>query len=93
MKDSRPSTHFSYSGNISIVAFISGANRPCRGETVSGDTILVVEGTPATTLVVADGLGHGDNAAVASRTFCDFIGENHHMPLPSLMKAASKHSS
>ena len=72
---------------------IAFANRPCRGETVSGDTVLVLERPPAATLVVADGLGHGEKAALASQTFCDFIGENHHMPLPALMKAASRHSS
>jgi anti-sigma regulatory factor (Ser/Thr protein kinase) len=47
---------------------IGGVNVPYPGEPVSGDAWATRETSGATLLVVADGLGHGADAAVASQT-------------------------
>ena len=46
----------------------SAAGRACTGETESGDACLVKSLTEATLIAVVDGLGHGAEAAHASRT-------------------------
>lgn len=71
---------------------IAYANRPCRGEKVSGDSIQIMEG-PLTTLVVADGLGHGPMAAQASLAFCEYVKSREGEPLPAVIKGSSKHIS
>jgi anti-sigma regulatory factor (Ser/Thr protein kinase) len=50
---------------------IGGIVSPYPGETVSGDAWAAHESPDAVKLIVADGLGHGERAAEASRTAVD----------------------
>jgi hypothetical protein len=52
---------------------IGVAQRPCIGERVCGDTYVVTVCDAMTTVAVADGLGHGPDAALASVAFCAFV--------------------
>ncbi|GGL01930.1 STAS domain-containing protein [Planomonospora parontospora] len=46
---------------------VSGVTRPIGEEAVCGDAFAVVEDGASTTVMVCDGLGHGEAAALASR--------------------------
>lgn len=63
--------------------------RPFPGETVCGDAYVVSEGKEGTLIALADGLGHGQGAAHAANTFCEFVGARPDEPLERLLKAAS----
>jgi serine/threonine protein phosphatase PrpC len=49
---------------------IAAVQRPMPGEVQCGDAYAVVTGPRTTLLAVADGLGHGPEAARAARAFC-----------------------
>ncbi|MBI5536411.1 MAG: SpoIIE family protein phosphatase [Deltaproteobacteria bacterium] len=67
---------------------IGTAMRPAEGQIVSGDALLVLEGQP-TTVVVADGLGHGAGAAEPAQAFCHFVRAHSSMGPDRIMSAAS----
>ncbi|MCX9190463.1 hypothetical protein C3Y87_03325 [Carbonactinospora thermoautotrophica] len=48
---------------------------PAPGETISGDAYTIAEDPDGVTVVVADGLGHGPDAAEAARTVIDSLSE------------------
>ena len=50
-------------------------SRPIRSEVICGDTYVIVEKNECTLVALADGLGHGPEAAAASRAFCDLVRE------------------
>jgi serine phosphatase RsbU (regulator of sigma subunit) len=65
-------------------------SRPKQGEEVNGDAYHVErfeKGTKEEKLLVAvvDGLGHGKNACVASKTAVDFIKSHKHLTLPEMV--------
>jgi hypothetical protein len=61
------------------------ASRPIASETECGDQIGVVQGTHSTTIVVADGLGHGREAAAAAKRAVSFVRERATLSLTELM--------
>ncbi len=52
------------------------ASRPKPGETECGDGYAVIQDNGVTVVAVTDGLGHGPEAAKASRAACRVIEEN-----------------
>lgn len=56
-----------------------GITRPKPGETVCGDSFVLVEDGGVLVAALADGLGHGPKAAEASTRACGFIRENPHL--------------
>ena len=67
---------------------IATIHRPIHGERVCGDVSLVHRGE--TTLVaLADGLGHGPQAAEAAQAFCDFLAQHPDEPMEYLLRSAS----
>lgn len=63
--------------------------RPHEAEHVCGDAFAVLEDSERLLVAVADGLGHGPNAAEASAAFIAFVEANADMPVGELMLAAS----
>jgi serine/threonine-protein kinase RsbT len=53
------------------------ASRPALDQKINGDDYLVKEWNGQTLLVVIDGLGHGEDAAVASTKARQYVLENH----------------
>ncbi len=47
--------------------------RPVRGQLICGDTFATVTRKDCTLVVLADGLGHGPEAAAASQAFCELV--------------------
>lgn len=69
-------------------ADICGFTVPVKGESVSGDCWAVRRRRGGFTLVGADGLGHGANAADASRGACRVLHEDAgHEPVPLMERA------
>lgn len=60
------------------------------GESVCGDTTVVIQLDQMVTVAVADGLGHGPEAALASKAFCSFVKKNHKKGLEQLMQGAHR---
>ena len=52
---------------------IAAAQRPHEGESVCGDAYAVSPCAGGTFVALADGLGHGPEAAEAARLFCDHV--------------------
>lgn len=61
------------------------AERPLPGETVSGDGYLVVFQKRTVLLAVTDGIGHGPEAAAASRAALAVVEEHSAKPLPEIV--------
>lgn len=69
------------------VPFTIGAvNIPKAGEAVSGDAWDFLAEATAATLIVADGLGHGENAAQASREAVHLFRKVPHLPPQSILE-------
>jgi hypothetical protein len=69
---------------------ISTAGRPIDGETVSGDMGRVFEERGGGRLVaLADGLGHGEAAALAAARFCEVVERRLSESLESILQAAA----
>ncbi len=69
---------------------IGTASRPKPGEIECGDQFVVVENARDVVVAVADGLGHGPEAAIAGKAACQFVRENPHGGLEDLMRSTSK---
>jgi negative regulator of sigma-B (phosphoserine phosphatase) len=54
---------------------IAHATRPCAGETVNGDAIIVRRDASATLIAIVDALGHGPEAAEVAARACSHIVE------------------
>ncbi len=68
---------------------IAVAQRPAVNESVCGDATEVVrEGE--TLIAVADGLGHGPDAAEAAQAFCRYVRENPSLGLEDIIMGASQ---
>jgi phosphoserine phosphatase RsbX len=68
---------------------IGTAQRALVGQSVCGDAILVLRGG-CTTIVLADGLGHGPKAAEASAALCAFVEAHVTDGLEDLLGGASE---
>lgn len=69
---------------------IGSAQRPVAGETVCGDAFVVVPFARGTLLCLADGLGHGPSARVASDAACSYVREHADMPLEAMIRAVDQ---
>ena len=64
------------------------AQRPRLNENVCGDVVTVMTKASGLLVAVADGLGHGELAYEAAKTFCDFVREHAEDGLESIMSNA-----
>ena len=62
------------------------AGRPLAGEAVSGDLHLIAPLAGGVLVAVADGLGHGYEAAHAAQAAVDYLRRNLELPLADLMQ-------
>lgn len=60
--------------------------RPCRGETVSGDAFFVRERDGKTLLGVVDGLGHSQGAALVARKAIHYLEVQHREGLMEIIQ-------
>jgi hypothetical protein len=67
---------------------VAVAQRPAENEVECGDCAEVV-GNGETLVAVADGLGHGPEAAEASRMLCRYVRENASLGLEDIVMGAS----
>jgi phosphoserine phosphatase RsbX len=63
------------------------AERPLPGERVSGDSHVVEPFRDGALVAVIDALGHGEQAAAASRIAAETVRAHAHDDIPSLMRA------
>ncbi|MDD5308648.1 MAG: SpoIIE family protein phosphatase [Deltaproteobacteria bacterium] len=68
---------------------IGSAQRALMGQSVCGDALLVIPGE-RTTIVLADGLGHGPLAAEASAALCAFVEAHVTDCLEDVLRGASQ---
>jgi hypothetical protein len=66
---------------------VGAASRPLLGEVECGDQFAVHTREGITTAVLADGLGHGAEAARAARLAADLVKESGALPLVKLLGA------
>lgn len=59
---------------------------PMPGEEVSGDACAATDTDAGRTLIVADGLGHGSQAAIASSEALRLFQRNKSLPVPDLLQ-------
>jgi hypothetical protein len=64
------------------------AQRPANGETLCGDAYAIVRRGPKTLVALADGLGHGPEAALAAQAFCSHAQASADRPLESILTSA-----
>jgi hypothetical protein len=69
---------------------IGVAQRPAHGETLCGDAFAVVPCGRTTLVALADGLGHGPEAARAALTFCDHARDAADAPLDAILASADR---
>ncbi len=67
---------------------IGVAQRPAEGETLCGDAYAVVRRGRSTLVALADGLGHGPEAARAARAFCSHAETAADQALESILESA-----
>lgn len=65
---------------------VAYAQRPASGETVCGDAQLVLPLGDRVLLAVADGLGHGKDAALAGSRAVEVTREHHSLPLDDILR-------
>ncbi len=69
---------------------IGVAQRPAQGETLCGDAYAVVRCGNRTLVALADGLGHGPEAARAAEAFCSHAREAADRPLDAILASADR---
>lgn len=69
---------------------IGVAQRPADGETLCGDAYVIVPRGRTTLVALADGLGHGPEAARAARSFCAHVEADADAPLEEILAAADR---
>lgn len=67
---------------------IAAAQRPAVGETQCGDAYSVVPQAGTTLVAVADGLGHGPEAARAALAFCGHVERHAERPIEAILATA-----
>jgi phosphoserine phosphatase RsbX len=65
---------------------VGAAQRPMAGETICGDGFVTVPRAQGLLICLADGLGHGPAAQVASDAACRYVREHAEVPLERLMR-------
>jgi serine/threonine protein phosphatase PrpC len=69
---------------------IGVAQRPALGESLCGDAFAIVPCGRTTLVALADGLGHGPEAARAAQTFCSHAESAAHAPLAEIFASADR---
>jgi negative regulator of sigma-B (phosphoserine phosphatase) len=69
---------------------IGVAQRPAEGETLCGDAYAIVRRGPRTLVALADGLGHGPEAARAAQAFCGHAETAADRPLETILTSADR---
>lgn len=69
---------------------IGVAQRPAEGEVLCGDAYVIVRRGPRTLVAVADGLGHGPEAARAARAFCSHAEAAADAPLETILASGDR---
>ncbi len=69
---------------------IGVAQRAAEGETLCGDAYAVVRRGRSTLVALADGLGHGPEAARAARAFCSHAEAVADRPLEAILESADR---
>jgi negative regulator of sigma-B (phosphoserine phosphatase) len=69
---------------------IGVAQRPAAGETSCGDAYAIVRRGRATLVALADGLGHGPEAARAAEAFCAHARASADRPLDAILLSAHR---
>ncbi len=59
---------------------------PCCGSEYNGDAFVIREFERKVLMAVIDGLGHGENASVASSQGADYVQENYHHGLTDIIQ-------
>ena len=73
---------------VSELIAVEIAQRPKVNETVCGDVVTVTTKPSGVLIAVADGLGHGEFAYEAARTFCDFATKHAENGIESIISDA-----
>lgn len=69
---------------------VGACSRPKPGESVCGDSFVICHGENEIVVAVADGLGHGFEAAEASQMACEFVRANSHKEVDLIIEECSK---
>jgi serine/threonine protein phosphatase PrpC len=69
---------------------IGVAQRPAEGETLCGDAYAIVRRGHVTLVALADGLGHGPEAARAAEAFCSHAEAAADRPLETILTSADR---
>lgn len=69
---------------------IGVAQRPASGETLCGDAYAIVRRGHKTLVALADGLGHGPEAARAAQAFCSHVSASAERPLDAILASADQ---
>lgn len=69
---------------------IGVAQRPAEGETLCGDAYAIVRRGRTTLVALADGLGHGPEAARAAQAFCSHVETASDRPLDAILTTADQ---
>ena len=69
---------------------IGVAQRPAEGETLCGDAYAIVRRGRTTLVALADGLGHGPEAARAAQAFCSHVEDEADRPLDAILTSADQ---
>ncbi|MFO0579533.1 MAG: SpoIIE family protein phosphatase [Polyangia bacterium] len=67
---------------------LGSAQRAAEGETECGDAFLILDEPESVTLALADGLGHGTEAAKAAQAFCEEVRRHVALPLDEILQRA-----
>ncbi len=71
-----------------MTPIVGVAHRNADGEVVCGDASLVLQSSASTLVLIADGLGHGHEAATAAQRFCQHVRDHAEDDLESLLRGA-----
>ena len=67
---------------------VSYGIRPCVGEIVSGDDVVLLRHESYILIGIIDGLGHGKKAAAVAQDLKKYIQQHHFLPLDELLTQA-----
>ncbi len=62
--------------------------RPCIGEVLSGDEVILLRHQNGIFFGIIDGLGHGKKAATVAQEIKDYCLQHYHLPLTALLTQA-----
>jgi anti-sigma regulatory factor (Ser/Thr protein kinase) len=75
-------------GPMPATANVAVVNLPIKGETIPGDSYLVLQGDGTTIYMVVDGLGHGAGATEAAQEAVASVERYSHLPATGILERA-----